>query len=75
MKYPNLLYTTLLFAFLVIPFAISCVTPLEPYPAVLLPSWAGRIKITEDQMDFDGTAIYGRVVGRDIWTRLVPTEF
>jgi hypothetical protein len=75
MKYPNSLYTTLLFGFLVVPFVISYVTPLEPYPAVLLPAWAGRIKVGEDQMDFDGTAIYGRIAGRDAWTRLVPREF
>jgi hypothetical protein len=53
----------------------SYVTPLEPYPAVLLPSYAGRIKAAEDQMDFDRTGIYGKLAGRDTWTRLVPAQF
>jgi hypothetical protein len=76
MKYPNLLYTTVLSAFLLVPFAIGYLAPtLEPYPAVLLPSWAGRIKTTEDQIDFNRTAIYGRVAGRDAWTRLSPSQF
>ena len=26
-------------------------------------------------MDFDRTAIYGRVAGRDAWTRLSPSQF
>ena len=76
MKYPNILYTALLFGFLLVPFAIREFAPtLEPYPAVLLPSGAGLIKTTEDQMDFDRTAIYGRVAGRDAWTRLSPSQF
>jgi hypothetical protein len=76
MKYPNVLYTTLLSASLFVPFTISYLAPtLEPYPAVLLPSWAGRIKTTEDQIDFNRTAIYGRVAGRDAWTRLSPSQF
>jgi hypothetical protein len=76
MKYPNILYTTLLSAFLLVPFAIREFAPtLEPYPAVLLPSGAGRIKTAEDQVDFDRTAIYGRVAGRDSWTRLMPSQF
>ena len=76
MKYPNVLYTALLSAFLVIPFTLRCFAPiLEPYPAVLLPSGAGRIKAAEDQMDFVKTAIYGRVAGRETWTRLSPSKF
>ena len=75
MKYPNILYTALLSGFLLVPFAIREFAPtLEPYPAVLLPSGAGLIK-TADQMDFDRTAIYGRVAGRDDWTRLCPSRF
>ena len=75
MKYPNILYTALLSGFLLVPFAIREFAPtLEPYPAVLLPSGAGLIK-TADQMDFDRTAIYGRVAGRDDWTRLFPSQF
>ena len=76
MKYPNTLYTALLSTFLVVPFAITFLAPvLEPYPAVLLPSGGGRIKVTEDQMDLGRTSIYGKVAGRDAWTRLSPTEF
>jgi hypothetical protein len=76
MKYPNMLYTAFLSAILVVPFAISFVAPvLEPYPAVLLPSGADRIKVAEDQMDFERTAIYGRVTGHEAWIRLSPSEF
>jgi hypothetical protein len=75
MKYPNILYTALLSGFLLVPFAIREFAPiLEPYPAVLLPSWGETIK-TADPMDFDRTAIYGRVAGRDAWTRLSPSQF
>jgi hypothetical protein len=76
MKYPNMLYTALLSAFLVVPFAICFLAPaLEPYPAVILPGGGGRIKTTEDQMDFGRISIYGRVAGRDAWTRLSPPKF
>jgi len=76
MKYPNILYTALLSASLLVPFAIGYLAPtLEPYPAVLLPSGAGRIKTTGDQIDFNRAAIYGRVAGRDAWTRLSPSQF
>jgi hypothetical protein len=76
MKYPNMLYTALLSAFLVVPFVIATLAPvLEPYPAVLLPTGGGRIKTTEDQMDFGRLVIYGRVADRDAWTRLSPPKF
>jgi hypothetical protein len=76
MKYPNMLYTALLSAFLVVPFAIATLAPvLEPYPALLLPSGGGTIKTTEDQMDFGRLVIYGRVADRDAWTRLSPPKF
>lgn len=76
MKYPNVLYTALLFTFLVVPFTFRYLAPiLEPYPAVLLPSGAGRIKAAEDQMDFVKTAIYGRTAGRVTWTQLSPSKF
>ena len=75
MRYPNLLYTALLSVFLLVPFAMRFLAPiLEPYPAVLLPSGGGLIKVA-DQMDFDRSAIYGRVAGRDDWTRLSPSHF
>jgi hypothetical protein len=76
MKYPNLLYTTVLSALLLVPFAISFLAPvLEPYPAVLLPPGDTRIKTTEDQMDLGRISIYGKVAGRDAWTRLSPPKF
>jgi hypothetical protein len=76
MKYPNTLYTALLSAFLVVPFAIATLAPvLEPYPAVLLPTGGGRIKTTEDQMDWGRLVIYGRVADSDAWTRLSPLKF
>jgi hypothetical protein len=76
MKYPNVLYTTVLSAFLLVPFAIRYFAPLlEPYPAVLLPAGAESIKTTEGQIDFGRTAIYGRVPGRDAWTSLSPSQF
>jgi hypothetical protein len=75
MKYPNILYTALLSGFLLVPLAIREFAPtLEPYPAVLLPSGGETIK-TADQMDFGRIAIYGRVAGRDAWTRLSPSQF
>ena len=76
MKYPNTLYTALLSTVLVVPFAITFLAPvLEPYPAVLLPSGGVRINTTGDQMDLGRTTIYGKVAGRDGWTRLSPLEF
>jgi hypothetical protein len=76
MKYPNVLYTALLATVLLVPFAISYVAPtLEPYPAVLLPSWAGTIKVANDRLDFDRTTIYGKVIGLERWTRLLPLRF
>jgi hypothetical protein len=76
MKYPNMLYTALLSAFLVVPFAIATLAPvLEPYPALLLPSGGGTIKTTEDQMDLGRLVIYGRTADRDAWTRLSPPKF
>jgi hypothetical protein len=76
MKYPDLVYTTLLSALLLVPFAISYLAPtLEPYPAVLLPSGAGVIKATGDQIDLLKNTIYGRAAGRDAWTRLSPSQF
>jgi hypothetical protein len=76
MKYPNTLYTILLSIVLLVPFAIRWLAPtLEPYPAVLLPSGAGTVKLTERNIDFYTTAIYGRVAGRDDWIRLSPPEF
>ena len=76
MKYPNTLYTTLLSVFLVVPFAIATLAPvLEPYPAVLLPSGGGRINTSGDQMDLYRISIYGKVAGRDAWTRLSPPKF
>lgn len=76
MKYPDLVYTTLLSAFLLVPFAVRTLAPtLEPYPAVLLPSGTGTIKITGGQTDLDRIAIYGKTAGSDAWTRLSPSRF
>jgi hypothetical protein len=76
MKYPDLVYTTLLSAFLLVPFAIRTLAPtLEPYPAVLLPSGTGTIKMTGGQIDLGRIAIYGKTAGSDAWTRLSPSQF
>ena len=76
MKYPNILYTALLSGFLLLPFAIREFAPtLEPYPAVLLPSGAGSIKTTQDQIDLSRTGLYGKAAGADAWTRLAPVQF
>jgi hypothetical protein len=76
MKYPDSVYTTLLSAFLLVPFAIRTLAPtLEPYPAVLLPSGAGTIRMTGGQIDLDRIAIYGKTAGSDAWTRLSPSRF
>lgn len=74
MKYPNLLYTTLLSASLLVPFAIR-LRFTEPYPAVLLPSGPGTFNATGDQFDCDRAVIYGRVAGRDAWIDLSPSQF
>jgi hypothetical protein len=74
MKYPNVLYTTLLSAFLLVPFGIRLAFT-EPYPAVLLPTGAATIKATGDQIDTNITAIYGRIIGRDGWIRVSPSRF
>jgi hypothetical protein len=76
MKYPNSIYTVALLTVLVVPFAVAFLAPpLEPYPAVLLPSGAGKIKTTGDQMDLSRTSIYGKVLGSGSWTRLSPPQF
>jgi hypothetical protein len=74
MKYPNVLYTSLLAAILVVPFLIRA-GPTEPYPAVLLPSGAGRANATGKLIDSDRTAIYAKSAGHDAWIRLSPAEF
>jgi hypothetical protein len=76
MKYPNTIYTAILLLVLVVPFAIAFLaSPLEPYPAVILPSGAGTIKTSEDQMDLTRTSIYGKLASSDSWTRLSPSQF
>ncbi len=74
MKYLNVLYTSLLAAVLVVPFLIRA-GPTEPYPAVLLPSGAGKVNATGDRIDSDRTAIYAKSPGHDAWIRLSPEEF
>jgi hypothetical protein len=74
MKYPNVLYTTLLSASLLVPFAIR-LGLTEPYPAVLLPSGPGTTNATEDKIHAHITAIYGKAIGRDGWIRLSPARF
>jgi hypothetical protein len=74
MKYPNVLYTSLLATILVVPFLIRA-GPTEPYPAVLLPSGAGRVNASGEQIDSDRTAIYAKSAGHDAWIRLSPEEF
>jgi hypothetical protein len=74
MKYPNTLYTIILFGFLLVPFVLRNLAPvLEPYPAVLLPG-AGVIKLTQDKIGFTRPAIYGRAAGGGDWTRLSPLQ-
>jgi hypothetical protein len=73
MKCPNVLYTSLLATILVIPFLIRVGFP-EPYPAVLLPSGAGRANATGKQIESDRTAIYAKSAGHDAWIRLSPAE-
>lgn len=73
MKCPNLLYTILLAIILVVPFLIRA-GPTEPYPAVLLPSGAGKVNSTGQQIDSDRTAIYAKLAGHDAWIRLSPGE-
>jgi hypothetical protein len=76
MKYPDLVYTTLLSAFLLVPFAIRTLAPtLEPYPAVLLPSGEATIKMTGGQIDLDRLAVYGKTSENNSWTRLSPSRF
>ena len=70
-KYPSVLYTILLATFLLIPFALRFAVT-EPYPAVLLPSGAGTIKTTANQIVCNRTAIYARFPGRDAWISLSP---
>lgn len=74
MKYPNVLYTSLLATVLIVPFLIRA-GPTEPYPAVLLPSGAGKVNATGELTDSDRTAIYAKSPGHDAWIRLSPAEF
>lgn len=74
MKYPNVLYTTLLAALLVAPLVFSHKVT-EPYPAVLLPSGSETVKTTGNQIICSRTAIYGKLPGGDAWIRLSPSQF
>jgi hypothetical protein len=54
-------FTILLFFALLIPFLIKFFKPgLEPYPAIILPSGAGKAKVQNSTVTFQSRGLYGQ---------------
>jgi hypothetical protein len=74
-KYKNIMGLTLLSLCLFIPFGLSFISGLEPYPAVILPGGAGKIKIDGDDLRFSKLVLYGKDQESDQWKSLDATAF
>lgn len=51
-------FTLLLFAFLIIPYVLTVKYRIEPYPALILPSGAGKVAVGGKQMKVSYTEYY-----------------
>ena len=73
--YPNLSLTLILAGTLVSPFVLKTLHPyLEPYPAILLPSGAGRVSIDEEIVSFGRISLWGKNEDNN-WKRIDIENF
>lgn len=74
-QYPNLWLTSLLALTLIPPFALKFRYPdLEPYPAIILPSGAGKVNVTAKEISFIRDSFWGKREN-DTWTRIDKKAF
>lgn len=70
-QYPNFSLTLLLAFILVPPFALTTLKPhLEPYPALILPSGAVKVKVGAKDISFVRTSLWGKQETDNTWTRI-----
>ena len=83
-RYPHLLTTIILSGILIPPFLLKMLaSSLEPYPAIVLPAGAHQVKLTDTQVNFSRTSIWGKDLATDSWTRIdseqlldpIPNEY
>lgn len=69
--YPNLSLSLILASTLVSPFVLKTFHPyLELYPAILLPSGAGRVNIDKETISFGRISLWGKNKDNDNWKRI-----
>ena len=65
----------ILMIFLLVPFLLRIITPsLEVYPSIVLPSGAGKVKLTDGDLTYHTTEIYGKKMTGEL-VRLDVREF
>ncbi len=69
----SLRFTIILLFILFIPFCLRAILGIEPYPAVLLPSGAGSIKKTGDQIVFNYKKLFA-LDNKGEWTKIDPSR-
>ena len=74
-KYKHIIGFFLLSTILVIPYMIKLIVRLEPYPAIILPSGAGKVERKDDSFQFTRTNIYGLGLVSGEWERRDPKSF
>lgn len=66
----------LVLVLLIVPFVLRIVSPgLEVYPSIVLPSGAGKVRITEGLLTYMTTEIYAKTVRSGNLVRLDVAEF
>lgn len=70
----SLRFTIFLLFVLFIPFCLRAILGIEPYPAVLLPSGAGNIQKTGDNIVFNYKKIFA-LDNKGEWTKVEPSRF
>ena len=75
--YPNLSLTLLLAFILLPPFALKTLYGdlLEPYPAIILPSGAGKADVGAREISFKKTSLWGKYEKDNTWTRVNVETF
>ena len=69
-------FTILLAGILIGPFCLRTMWPsLEPYPAIMLPSGAGKLKLQPDEFSFSRLVVYGQDGENNKWTLVDPLKF
>ncbi|MDJ0742560.1 MAG: hypothetical protein QNJ32_04255 [Xenococcaceae cyanobacterium MO_167.B27] len=75
-QYPNCWLTLLLAFILLPPFALKTLSErLEPYPAIILPSGAGKIDVSVREVSFNRTSLWGKHEKNNTWTRISLETF